>query len=79
MNCRTERKERALQCFAEHLTTERTVGQHAAILTSKGNTLSHALVDDIVRNLCQTINVGLTSTIVNPGSSLQTEEEAGLP
>ena len=53
-----------VECTAYLSTTERTVGQHTAILTSKGNTLSDALVDNVIADLCQTINVGLTSTVV---------------
>ena len=44
--------------------TERTVGQHATIFTCERHALSHALVDDIVTHLSQTINIGLTSTVV---------------
>jgi len=53
-----------VECTAYLSTTERTVGQHATILTSERNTLSDALVDNIVADLSQTINVGLASTIV---------------
>ena len=60
LTCLTLRIERT----AYLSTTERTVCQHAAILTSKGYTLCHALVDDVVRHLCQTIDVGFASTIV---------------
>ncbi len=44
--------------------TEGTVRQHAAILAGKGYALGHTLVDDVVRNLCQTVYVSLTSTVV---------------
>ena len=43
---------------------EGAVGQHAAVLTSKGNALCHALVDDIVGHLSQTIDVGLAGAVV---------------
>ncbi len=45
-------------------TAERTVGQHAAILAGEGNTLGHALVDDVVGHLGQTIDVGLAGAVV---------------
>ncbi len=45
-------------------TTERTVGEHAAILTCERHSLCHTLVDDIVRHLCQTVNICLASTVV---------------
>ena len=54
----------SIECTAYLSTTERTVSQHATILTGKGNTLSHALVDDVVRHLSQAIDVSLASTIV---------------
>ncbi len=64
-------KQQLLTCLTlsiegtAHLrTTERTVGKHAAILTCKRNSLCYALVDDVVADLCQTVNVGFTSTIV---------------
>ena len=44
--------------------TERTVGEGATIFTSERNALCYALVDDVVRYLSQTIDVGLTSTVV---------------
>ena len=44
--------------------TERTVGQRAAVFTGEGNTLCHALVDDVVADLGQTINVGFTGAVV---------------
>ncbi len=44
----------SIECTRNLGTTEGTVGQHAAILTGEGNTLGHALVDDIVRDLSQT-------------------------
>ena len=44
--------------------TERTVGQHSAVLASEGNTLRHTLVDDVVRHFCQTIDVGFAGAIV---------------
>ena len=45
-------------------TTERTVSQQTAVLASERYTLRYALVDDEVRNLGQTIYVGLTGTVV---------------
>ena len=53
-----------VECTAYLGTAERAVGQHAAILACEGYTLCHALVDDIVRHLSQTIDVGLAGTIV---------------
>ena len=44
--------------------TKRAVGQHATILAGERHALCHTLVDDIVRHLCQTVNVGLTGTVV---------------
>ena len=44
--------------------TERTVGQHAAIFASEGNTLCDALVDDGVRHFGETIDVGFASAVV---------------
>ena len=44
--------------------TERTVGQHAAVFACEGYALRHTLVDNAVANLGQTVNVGLASTIV---------------
>ena len=43
---------------------ERTVGQQAAVLACEGHSLGHALVDDEVRNLGQTIDVGLAGAVV---------------
>ena len=44
--------------------TERAVGEESAVLASEGNTLSYALVDDVVRDLGEAVDVGLTSAIV---------------
>ena len=44
--------------------TERTVGKHTAVLTGEGNALSDALVDNIVADLCQTVDISLAGTIV---------------
>ncbi len=43
---------------------KRTVVQHAAVFAGERNTLGHTLVDDVVADLGQTVNVGLTGTIV---------------
>ena len=53
-----------VESTAHLCTTERTVGQHAAVFASKGYALCHALVDDVVAHFGQTIDVGFTSTIV---------------
>ena len=45
-------------------TTEGTVCQHTAVLTSEGHTLSDTLVDDIIADLSQTIDISLAGTIV---------------
>ena len=45
-------------------TTERTVSQQTAVLTSERYALSYALVDNCVRHLSQTINVSLTCAVV---------------
>ena len=44
--------------------TERTVGQHAAVFASEGNTLCDALVDDGVRHFGEAIDVGFASAVV---------------
>ena len=44
--------------------TERTVGEHAAILTGERNALCHTLVNDVGTDLRQTVDVGLTGTVV---------------
>ena len=43
---------------------ERTVGQQTAVLTGEGNALGDALVDDQVRDLGQTVDVGLAGAVV---------------
>ena len=43
---------------------ERTVGQQAAVLAGEGDALAHALVDDQVRDLGQTVDVGLAGAVV---------------
>ena len=53
-----------IECAAHLSATERTVCQQTTIFTSKRNTLCHALVDNIVRYLCKTIDVGFASAIV---------------
>ena len=45
-------------------TAERTVGEHAAVFACEGHTLCHTLVDNVGADLCQTVNVGLTGTVV---------------
>ena len=45
-------------------TAERTVSQQAAVLAGEGYALSHALVDDEVRYLGQTVYVGLACAVV---------------
>ena len=45
--------------------TEGAVGEHATILTGKRNTLGYTLIDDVCTDLCQTIYVGLTGTVVS--------------
>ena len=45
-------------------TTERTVGQCATIFACERNALCHALVDDAVAHLCQTVNVGFACAVV---------------
>ena len=44
--------------------TKRSVVQHPAVLTRERDTLRHALVDDVVTDLRQPVNVGLTRPIV---------------
>ena len=44
--------------------TKRAVGQHATVLAGERNTLGHALVNDIVRHLSQTVDVGLAGAVV---------------
>ncbi len=43
---------------------ERTVGQQAAVLAGERHALGHALVDDQVGHLGQTVDVGLAGTVV---------------
>ncbi len=43
---------------------ERTVGKQTAIFACEGNALCHALVDDVIAHLSQTVYVGLTGAIV---------------
>ena len=43
---------------------ERAVGEQTTIFASEGHTLSHTLVDDIVRHFSQTIYVGFASAVV---------------
>ncbi len=43
---------------------ERTVSQQTAVLAGERYALSHALVDDEVRNLGQTVDVGLAGAVV---------------
>ena len=45
-------------------TTERTVGQLAAVFAGERYALSHALVDDVVRHFGQTVYVGFAGTVV---------------
>ncbi len=44
--------------------TEGTVVEQTAVFTRERNTLCHALIDDVIRHLRQTINVRLTRTVV---------------
>ena len=44
--------------------TERTVGEQTAVFASERHTLSHTLVDDIVRHLGKTVDVGFACAIV---------------
>jgi hypothetical protein len=46
-------------------TTERSVIEVSAVLTSKRNTLGHHLIDNIVRDFGQAINVGFTRAIIS--------------
>ncbi len=50
---------------AAHLgAAEGAVGQQAAVLAGKGHALCHALVDDVVGHLGQTVHVGLAAAVV---------------
>ncbi len=53
-----------VECTAHLCATERTVGEQTAVFACEGHTLCHALVDDIVRHLGQTVYVGLAGTEV---------------
>ena len=54
----------SVECARYLSTTKRAVGKSAAIFASERHTLSHALVDDVVRHFGKTIYVGFASTIV---------------
>ena len=43
---------------------ERTVGQQAAVFAGERNALAHALIDDQVGNLGQTVDVGFAGAVV---------------
>ena len=55
----------SVECTGYLSTTERTVIQQTAIFTGKRYSLSYTLIDNIVRNLCQTIYIRFTGTIVS--------------
>ena len=44
--------------------SKRAVVQQAAIVPGKGNPLGNTLINDIGRNLCQTINIGFSGTVI---------------
>ena len=53
-----------VECTRYLRAAEGAVGQEAAVLTGERHALSHALVDDVVRYLGQTVNVGFARTEV---------------
>ena len=59
-------------------TAERTVGEQPAVIACERYTLSHALVDDVVGHLRQTIDVRLTGTVVAALDGVVEEPEYGV-
>ena len=59
-------------------TAERTVGQQTAVVAGKRNTLSYALVDDVVRHLGQTIDVRLAGAVVTALDRIVEQTEDGV-
>ncbi len=58
--------------------TEGAVGQGAAVFAGKGHALTNALVDDVVRDLGEAVDVGLTGAEVTALDGVVEQAEDGV-